>query len=91
MLILHKGPTQGLDNTKLTAEAEYSICFTTQRKRFCLTLYYNGRNSDLSVNEVKIYQFKAKDSAKIDYPVCFGNISKGWWYEPNLNKWACMI
>ena len=30
ILILGKGPTQGLDYTKLTAEKEYSINFTEQ-------------------------------------------------------------
>ena len=34
ILILGEGPTQGLDDTTLTAEANYSINFTKPRKRF---------------------------------------------------------
>ena len=38
-LVLGEEPTQGLDDTKLTAEAKYSINFTQPRKRFVLGLY----------------------------------------------------
>ena len=63
ILILDKGQTQGLDNTTLTAETEYSINFSRSQKNFCLSFhYYNGSNSFLFVNGSKIYQFKAKDS-----------------------------
>ena len=34
MLILGEGPTQGLDDTTLTAEAKYLINFTQSEKRF---------------------------------------------------------
>ena len=39
ILILGKGPTQGLDDTTLTAEAKYSINFTLSGKRFVLSLH----------------------------------------------------
>ena len=45
ILILGDGPTQGLDDTTLTAQAKYPINFTQPRKRFVLSLYYNGSNS----------------------------------------------
>ena len=61
-LILGEGPTQGLDDTTLTAEAKDAINFTQLRKRFALSLRYNGSNSFLFINNTKIYQFKAKDS-----------------------------
>ena len=76
ILILGKGPTQGLDDTKLTAKAEYSINFTEQGKKFCLSLHCNGSNSYLFVNDTKIYQFKTKDSEVTAYLLCLGNISK---------------
>ena len=76
ILILGEGPTQGLDDTTLTAEAKYSINFSRSNKKFCLKLYFNGRNSFLFVNTTKIYQFKAKDSEIKDYTLCLGNISK---------------
>ena len=59
-LIPGEGPTQGLDGTTLAAEAKYPINFTQPRKRFVLSLRYNGINSFLFVNATKIYQFKAK-------------------------------
>ena len=61
-LILGEGPTQGLDDTTLTAEAKDAINFTQLRKRFALSLRYNGSNSFLFINNTKIYQFKSKDS-----------------------------
>ena len=45
ILILVEGPTQGLDNTSLTAEAKYPISFTQSRKIFVLSVHYNGSNS----------------------------------------------
>ena len=43
ILILGIGPTQALDDTKLSAEAQYSISFSKSNRTFCLNLYYNGR------------------------------------------------
>ena len=37
ILVLGKGPIQGLEHT-LTAEKMYSISFTVARKKFCLSL-----------------------------------------------------
>ena len=51
--ILCEGPSQGLDHTTLTREAQYPINFTKPRKRFVLTLQYNGSNSLLFVNATK--------------------------------------
>ena len=62
ILIFGKGPTQGLDDATLAAEAEYSINFSRSNRKFCLSLHYNWSNSFLFVNAMKIYQFKAKDS-----------------------------
>ena len=76
ILILGEGPAQELDDTTLTAEAKYPINFTQRRKRFVLSLHYNGSNSFLFVNATKICQFKSKDSEIKDYTQCLGNISK---------------
>ena len=62
ILILRKGPTQGLTDPTLIAETQYSINFTRPSIKFCLSLHYNGSNSFLFLNATKIYQFKAKDS-----------------------------
>ena len=44
IFILGKGPQQGLEHT-LSAEKMYSINFTENNKKFCLSLHYNGANS----------------------------------------------
>ena len=75
ILILGFGPTQELDDTTLTAEAQYSINFSRSNRKFCLSLHYNGSNSFLFVNATKIYQFKVKDSEIKKYPLCLGNVS----------------
>ena len=78
ILILGKGPTQGLGEHSLTAEKMYSVNFTDHRKKCCLSLHYNGANSYLFANSTEIIKFKAKDSNIIAIPLCLGNISKDW-------------
>ena len=46
ILVLGRGPTQRLESP-LTAEKMYSINFTVTRKKFRLSLHYNGANSYL--------------------------------------------
>ena len=74
ILILGIGPTQGLGENSLTAEKMYSINFTVTKKKFCLSLHYNGANSYLFVNGTEIYQFK--DSEMVATPLCLRNILK---------------
>ena len=83
-LVLGRGPTQGLETT-LTAEKMYSINFTASKRRFCLSLHYNGANSYLFVNGTEIYKFKAKDSKIVANRLCLGNISKDWSVD-NMKK-----
>ena len=84
ILILGKGPTQGLEHT-LSAEKVYSINFTEHNKKFCLILYYNGANGYLFVNGKEIHKFKAKDSEIVATPLSLGNISKDWSID-NMKK-----
>ena len=83
--ILGIGPTQGLGGHSLTAEKMYSLNFTVTKKKFCLSLYYNGANSYIFVNSKEIVKFKAKDSEIVASPLCLGNISKDWSTD-NLKK-----
>ena len=77
IIIIGEGPTQELDDTTLTAEAEYANNFAQSNKRFVLSLHYNGSNSFLFGYATKIYQFRAKKYSEIkDYALCLGNISK---------------
>ena len=78
ILILGTGPTQGLGEHSLTAEKMYSINFTKEYTKFCLSLHYNGANSYLFVNGREIIKFKEKDSNIVARPLCLGNISKNW-------------
>ena len=84
ILILGKGPTQGLEH-KLSAEKMYSINFTEHNKKFCLSLHYNGAKSCLFVNGKEINKFKAKNSETLANPLCLGNISKDWTVD-NMKK-----
>ena len=76
ILILGEGPTQGLDDTTLTAEVKHLINFTQSGKRFVLSLHYNGSNSFLFVIVTKVCQFKAKNSKIKDYALRLDNVSK---------------
>ena len=53
---------QGLGEDSLTPEKMYSNNFTVTKKKFCLSLHYNGANSYLFANGTEIIKFKVKDS-----------------------------
>ena len=76
ILILGKGPTQGLGEHSLSAEKIDSINFTKVDTKFCLSLHYNGANSYLFVNGTEIHKFLAKDSMIVPNNLCLGNVSK---------------
>ena len=46
-----------------------------------MSLHYNGTNSYLYVNDIKINKFKTKDSEMVATPLYSGNISKDWSIE----------
>ena len=85
VLILGKDFAQGINGTTVYAEKLYSINFTENNKKFCLSLHYNGLNSYLCVNGKEIIKFKAKDSEIVPYPLCLGNISKDYSVD-NMKK-----
>ena len=45
ILILGVGPPEGLDDTTLAAEAQYSINFSGSNRKFCISIHYNGIKS----------------------------------------------
>ena len=59
ILILGKGPTQGLGHT-LTAQKLYPIKFTKENTKFCLSLYYNGANSCYLLMVQRLLNLKQK-------------------------------
>ena len=57
ILILDGGLTQGLNDATLIADKNYPINFIVTRKKFCLSLHYNGVNSYLFINGTDIIKF----------------------------------
>ena len=78
ILIFGKDPTQGLVEHSLTAEKMYLVNFLDHRKKYFISLRYNGTNSYSFANGTEIIKFKAKDSEIAATPLCLGNISKDW-------------
>ena len=89
-LIFGKGPTQVLDDTTLTVEAQYSINFSKSNERFCLTLHYNGSNSLLFVNATKMHQLKPKYSEIKKYSLCLGKIFQLRTWKETRTEWLCV-
>ena len=75
ILILFKGPTQGLDNTTLALDKIYPINMSEQHKKFCLSLGSNGFDSYIFVNGIEICKFKAKDFEINAAPLGLCNVS----------------
>ena len=70
ILILGKGPTDGLDDNTETLEAENSINLCEKQQKFPLSSCY------LFVNGVRIYQFKAKDCQIKQIELCLASFLK---------------
>ena len=62
ILVLVEGPTGELDDTSITAEGKYSVNITRSRNKIWLSLHYSANKKVLYANDMKIYQFKDKDS-----------------------------
>ena len=84
ILILVKDPKQGVEHT-LSTEKMYLINFIVTKKKFCLSLHYNGGNSYLFVDGTEIIRFKAKNSEIVATLLCLLIISKDW-SEVNMKK-----
>ena len=73
-MIPGKGPTDGLNDTTLTAEKVCLFHFSDYEK-FCLSLRYNGACSYLFVYGVHIIKLKGKYSDIKETPLCLWKIS----------------
>ena len=69
---------QGINDTTLYAEKIYSQNFTHPSRKFVLSLYYNGDDSYLFVNDKQELKFKAKTESLVKKKLCIGNISDKW-------------
>ena len=68
----------------------YSINFTENNTKFCLSLDCNGTNSYLCINGKKIIKFKAKDSEIKAHLLCLGKRLASRQYEKGWIKWICL-
>ena len=71
ILILRKGPTQGLREHSLSAEKIYSINFTKVNTKFCLSLHYNGENKRYKDSRKLVRFLWAENLCELLCP-CFG-------------------
>ena len=76
ILILGKGPTQGLAEHSLTAKKAYSVNFTDHREKYFLSFHYKGTSSYLFVNGTEIIKFKAKDSKILATLLCLKHFKR---------------
>ena len=81
ILILGKGPTQGLERTP-SAEKMYSISFIERNKIFCLSQFFVF---SCLLNGKEIHKFKAKDTEIAVTPLYLGNVLKDWSVD-NIKK-----
>ena len=52
------------------------ILLSIVKRKFCLSLHYNGANSYLFVSGTEIHKCKGKDSEIVAISLCLGHISK---------------
>ena len=58
-----------------------------RKKKFCLTLHFNGANTYLFLNGKEIHNFKAIVSEILATSLCLGNISKDWSVDNMKKTW----
>ena len=75
IIVLGQGITE-LNDTILTAEANYSINLSKSNTKFYLNLHYDGAGSCLFGNGTEIIKFKAKNLEIKSCLLCLGNLSK---------------
>ena len=76
--LMGTGLLQGINDTTIYAEKNFYRNFTDPRKKFVLSLHYNGDNSYLFVNGRQELKFKAKNDQIISKKICLGNLSDQW-------------
>ena len=69
-LLLGVGDPFGINGSFGVPEKKFSINFCKAKRRFSLSLHYNGHDSYLFVNGKEIYKFKADDK-NVNFPTQF--------------------
>ena len=78
IFLMGTGLTQGINDTTIYAEKNFYRNFTDFRKKFVLSLHYNGDNGYLFVNGRQELKFKAKTDQLVKEKLCIGNLSDQW-------------
>ena len=76
--LMGTGLTQGINDTTIYTEKNFYRNFTDFRKKFMLSLHYNGDYSYLFVNDRQELKFKAKTDQLVKEKLCIGNLSDQW-------------
>ena len=76
--LMGEGLMQGVHDTMLYVEKNYYRNFTDPRKKFVLSLHYNGDDSYSFVNGRQELKFKAKTDQLVKEKFCIGNLSDQW-------------
>ena len=80
--------TQGLEYGA-TIHAEHNcvkVNGSQVNKKFILSVHYNGDNSYLFINGVKLFQFKALNSLNLSNPLIVGNTSTNFLHQTDYKK-----
>ena len=65
-----KGSNSGINERFHSSQKKFGINFSEANTNFCLSLYYNGDNIYLFVNEKETFRFKA-DNKSVNFPTQF--------------------
>ena len=75
-LVLCEGNTFGINGSFDTAEKKFSINFTKENTKYCLSFHFNANNSYLFANGKEIFKVKT-DNKNVNFQIqiCLGSIS----------------
>ena len=76
--VMGEGLVQGIHDTSLYAEKYYWRNFMDPRKKYIISLHYNGDDSYFFVNGRQELNFKAKTDQLVKEKLCIGNLSDQW-------------
>ena len=76
--LIGTGLTQGINDTTIYAEKNFTRNFTDPVKKFVLSLHYNGDESYLFVNGRQELKFKCKTDQLVKEKLCIGNLGDQW-------------
>ena len=76
--VMGDGLIQGINDTTIYVEKNYYGNFTDPRKKYVLSVHYNGEGSYLFVNGRQELKFKAKNDQLVKEKLCIENLNDQW-------------